>query len=261
MVAYALYPAWETPRLRNRLAEWLVADGRYAATVVDRYADPAHRDLEEVRDALIATREARVAWQEALATAQHEPVRHRGISRAAATDAQHALAQLGRSAMVLEAHLPARSADPRARRRPAWPRRCAGPPRRARRRYGSGGCRTGSRCVDAVAHWDVPTPTEDGTTPVGDPVVRPGRRAAAGRAGGVHPGPGRARRLDPGEQHPRGELSERPRSREAEKPRNREAGPQDADGTSGSSGSDGRSEGSDGRSVGSLPDRPWRGCP
>ncbi|PWS43019.1 hypothetical protein DKT74_19000, partial [Streptomyces sp. ZEA17I] len=28
--------------------------------------------------------------------------------------------------------------------------------------------------VDAVAHWDVATPTEDGTTPVGDPVVRRG---------------------------------------------------------------------------------------
>ncbi|NEB73026.1 FUSC family protein, partial [Streptomyces fulvissimus] len=173
MISYALYPAWETPRLRNRLAEWLVADGRYAATVVDRYADPAHRDLDEVRDALIATREARVAWQEALATAQHEPVRHRGISRAAATDAQHALAQLGRSAMVLEAHLPARSADPvpgaaqlaealrratekgakavRERRLPDW-----------------------QPVVDAVAHWDMPTPAEDGTTPVGDPVVRRG---------------------------------------------------------------------------------------
>ncbi|NED01731.1 FUSC family protein, partial [Streptomyces sp. SID6648] len=173
MAAYALYPAWETPRLRNRLAEWLVADGRYAATVVDRYADPASRDDEDVRDALIATREARVAWQEALATAQHEPVRHRGISRAAATDAQHALAQLGRSAMVLEAHLPARSADPvpgaaqlaealrratekgakavRERRLPDW-----------------------QPVVDAVAHWDMPTPTDDGTTPVGDPVVRRG---------------------------------------------------------------------------------------
>ncbi len=173
MAAYALYPAWETPRLRNRLAEWLVADGRYAATVVDRYADPASRDDEDVRDALIATREARVAWQEALATAQHEPVRHRGISRAAATDAQHALAQLGRSAMVLEAHLPARSADPvpgaaqlaealrratekgakavRERRLPDW-----------------------QPVVDAVAHWDMPTPADDGTTPVGDPVVRRG---------------------------------------------------------------------------------------
>jgi uncharacterized membrane protein YccC len=112
MTAYALYPAWETPRLRDRLANWLVTDGRYAATVLDRYADPASRSLDDVRTALLTTREARVAWQEALENAQHEPVRHRGISRTAASDAQDALAQFGRVAMLMEAHLPAASAGP-----------------------------------------------------------------------------------------------------------------------------------------------------
>ncbi|MCX4508281.1 FUSC family protein [Streptomyces anulatus] len=173
MISYAVYPAWETPRLRNRLAEWLVADVEYAATVVDRYADPTARDAEDVRDALIATREARVAWQEALATAQHEPVRHRGISRAAATDAQHALAQLGRSAMVLEAHLPARSADPvpgAAQLAEALRRATEKGARAVRERR----LPDWQPVVDAVAHWDMPTPTEDGTTPIGDPVVRRG---------------------------------------------------------------------------------------
>ncbi|MEV2245094.1 FUSC family protein [Streptomyces sp. NPDC049970] len=112
MVSYALYPAWETPRLRERLAGWLVTDGRYAATVLDRYADPASRTLDDVRAALLTTREARVAWQEALDTARHEPVRHRGISRTAASEAQDALAQFGRVAMLMEAHLPAASAHP-----------------------------------------------------------------------------------------------------------------------------------------------------
>ncbi|MDF6020270.1 FUSC family protein [Streptomyces sp. JH34] len=112
MAAYALYPAWETPRLRDRLAAWVVTDGRYAATVLDRYADPASRSLEDVRTALLTTREARVAWQEALETARHEPVRHRGISRTSAADAQDALAQFGRVAMLMEAHLPAASASP-----------------------------------------------------------------------------------------------------------------------------------------------------
>lgn len=112
MVAYALYPAWETPRLRDRLVSWLVTDGRYAATVLDRYADPASRSLDDVRAALLTTREARVAWQEALETARHEPVRHRGISRTAASDAEDALAQFGRVAMLMEAHLPAVSANP-----------------------------------------------------------------------------------------------------------------------------------------------------
>ncbi|WP_406252783.1 FUSC family protein [Streptomyces atratus] len=112
MISYALYPAWETPRLRGRLGDWLKADGRYAASVVDQYAEPAARGHDDVRSALLDTREARVAWQEALATAQHEPVRNRGLSRAAADDTQHALAQLGRAAMLLEAHLPGGGATP-----------------------------------------------------------------------------------------------------------------------------------------------------
>ncbi|MET9434145.1 FUSC family protein [Streptomyces sp. NPDC006551] len=112
MVAYAVYPAWETPRLRHRLADWLVADGRYAATVVAHYAAPAGPAFPDVREALLETRTARIAWQEAVARATHEPVRHRGLSRSAAEDAGHALAQFGRVVMLLEAHLPERGAPP-----------------------------------------------------------------------------------------------------------------------------------------------------
>ncbi|MGW6020995.1 FUSC family protein [Streptomyces sp. NPDC055099] len=112
MIAYAVYPAWETPRLRNRLADWLIADGRYAAAVVSRYADPVGKACPDVREALLAARDARIAWQEAVARAKNEPVRHRGLSRAAAADAEDALAQLGRVAMLMEAHLPDRDATP-----------------------------------------------------------------------------------------------------------------------------------------------------
>ncbi|MCS0639003.1 FUSC family protein [Streptomyces sp. LP05-1] len=113
MAAYAVYPAWETPRLRTRLADWLAADGRYAAQVVAHYADPAASGATAaVRESLLATRDARVAWQDALERAAHEPVRHRGLSRAAAGDAEHALAQFGRVAMLMEAHLPDRRATP-----------------------------------------------------------------------------------------------------------------------------------------------------
>ncbi|MFF9350274.1 FUSC family protein [Streptomyces sp. NPDC014734] len=112
MVSYAAYPAWETPRLRGRLGDWLKADGRYAAAVVDQYAEPVERGHGDVRSALLATREARVAWQEAVAAAQHEPVRNRGLSRSATADAEHALAEFGRAAMLLEAHLPRGGATP-----------------------------------------------------------------------------------------------------------------------------------------------------
>ncbi|MFF5423889.1 MULTISPECIES: FUSC family protein [unclassified Streptomyces] len=112
MLAYAVYPAWETPRLRGRLADWLAAAGRYAAAVAARYADPAGAPGPAVRAALLDTRAARVAWQEAVARATHEPVRHRGLSHAVAEEAGHALAQFGRAAMLLEAHLPDPGAPP-----------------------------------------------------------------------------------------------------------------------------------------------------
>ncbi|MER7730730.1 FUSC family protein [Streptomyces erythrochromogenes] len=106
MIGYALYPAWETPRLRTRLADWIAAGGRYAAAVLGQYADPGGARRADVREALLAARDARVAWHEAVDRAEGEPVRHRGLSRAAADDAGEALAALGRSTMLLEAHLP-----------------------------------------------------------------------------------------------------------------------------------------------------------
>ncbi|MFD8984032.1 FUSC family protein [Streptomyces sp. NPDC059564] len=112
MVAYAVYPAWETPRLRTRLADWLAAAGRYAAAVLGQYADPAGARRADVRETLLETRDARIAWQEALVRAEGEPVRHRGLSRAAADGAGDALAALGRHAMLLEAHIPDRAHDP-----------------------------------------------------------------------------------------------------------------------------------------------------
>ncbi|MGW6459275.1 FUSC family protein [Streptomyces sp. NPDC055078] len=112
MLAYALYPAWETPRLRSRLADWLIADGRYVAAVLDHYARPADRDSQEIRRALLAARDARIAWQDALAKAIHEPVRSRGMTRAAAEAAGYALGRLGRGAMLLEAHLPEHGSIP-----------------------------------------------------------------------------------------------------------------------------------------------------
>ncbi|MFI5803764.1 FUSC family protein [Streptomyces sp. NPDC051561] len=112
MVAYAVYPAWETPRLRTRLADWLVADGRYASAVLQRYADPAGAPGDAVRETLLATRQSRIAWQDALERAANEPVRHRGLSRSAADEAPDALAQLARVAMLMEAHLPSRDTHP-----------------------------------------------------------------------------------------------------------------------------------------------------
>ncbi|WP_306318572.1 MULTISPECIES: FUSC family protein [unclassified Streptomyces] len=112
MLAYALYPAWETPRLRTRLADWLVALGEYAAAVVGHYASPAGKSCPDVREALLKARDAHIAWEQAAARAKTEPVRHRGLSNAAAEEAAHALHHIGRVVMLMEAHLPERGATP-----------------------------------------------------------------------------------------------------------------------------------------------------
>ncbi|WP_326648056.1 FUSC family protein [Streptomyces sp. NBC_01750] len=112
MLAYLVFPAWETPRLLDRLADWLAANGRYAAAVVRGYADPAGRRRADVRQALLASRAANAAWRKALDRAKQEPVRHRGLTRRQAEDADEAVESLGRAAMLLETHLPERGARP-----------------------------------------------------------------------------------------------------------------------------------------------------
>ncbi|WP_369201943.1 FUSC family protein [Streptomyces sp. PU-14G] len=120
MLSYALFPAWETPLLRDRLADWLAATGRYAIAVMDAFAQPAERAPRQVREALLDTRAARQTWEQTVNRAEAEPVRHRGthspLSRRSASDAQSALVTLGRATMLLEAHLPDREApsDPGA---------------------------------------------------------------------------------------------------------------------------------------------------
>ncbi len=113
MVSYALFPAWETPLLRDRLADWLAATGRYAMAVLDAFAQPAERAPRQVREALLDTRAARMEWEQTVSRAEAEPVRHRGrLSQRSVTDAQSALVTMGRATMLLEAHLPDRDAQP-----------------------------------------------------------------------------------------------------------------------------------------------------
>ncbi|MGW7515971.1 FUSC family protein [Streptomyces sp. NPDC054796] len=113
MLSYAVFPAWETPLLRDRLADWLEANGRYAIAVLDCFARPAERAPRQVREALLDARAARLEWEQTAARAGAEPVRHRGrLSRRSANDAQSALVTMGRVTMLLEPHLPERDAKP-----------------------------------------------------------------------------------------------------------------------------------------------------
>ncbi|MFD6925771.1 FUSC family protein [Streptomyces sp. NPDC059944] len=106
MLAYVVFPAWETPRLPGRLADWLAANGRYAASVLRNYAEPTREHHADMRRALLASREAYAAWQEAYDRARQEPVRPRGLTSREAQEAQEALKGFGRAAMLMESHVP-----------------------------------------------------------------------------------------------------------------------------------------------------------
>ncbi|WUH95377.1 FUSC family protein [Streptomyces sp. NBC_00433] len=112
MAAYAVFPAWETPRLRDRLAEWIEATAGYAAAVMEAHADPSRRRPGAVRRALLDLRAAGAAWDQAVTRADAEPVRHRGLSRSAVRDADAALSAVGRVGLVMEAHQPSKDAAP-----------------------------------------------------------------------------------------------------------------------------------------------------
>lgn len=106
MLAYAVFPAWETPRLRERLADWLAADGRHAAAVLRHFAEPTAERRADMRSAQLASRRARAAWQEAYDRAQQEPVRPRGLTAQEAKDAQEALKGFDRAATLMESRVP-----------------------------------------------------------------------------------------------------------------------------------------------------------
>ncbi|MFE2724526.1 FUSC family protein [Kitasatospora sp. NPDC059327] len=116
LLAYALFPTWQTARLGERLAEWLAAAGRYAAAVLAVYEDPGAPRGREVRSALLDSREARSELLQAMQRADAEPGRHAsglpGVSRRQLDRARAAVGHLGRVVVLLEAHLPAADAEP-----------------------------------------------------------------------------------------------------------------------------------------------------
>ncbi|MEW2603231.1 MULTISPECIES: FUSC family protein [Streptomyces] len=106
ILAYAVFPAWETPRLPERLADWLAANGRYAAAVLRNYAEPTRERRADMRSAQLASRKARAAWQEAYDRAKQEPVRPRGLTSREAEEAQEALEGFDRAATLMENRVP-----------------------------------------------------------------------------------------------------------------------------------------------------------
>ncbi|WP_404189794.1 FUSC family protein [Streptomyces tauricus] len=106
MLAYVVFPAWETPRLPSRLADWLTANGRYAAAVLRSHAEPTTEHRADMRRAQLASRRARAAWHEGYDRARQEPVPPRGLTSREAEEAQEALKGFDRAAMLMESLVP-----------------------------------------------------------------------------------------------------------------------------------------------------------
>jgi uncharacterized membrane protein YccC len=106
LIAYAVFPTWQTVRLPDRLAAYIEAGGRYAAAAVAAFGAPSADSYRAVREALLDHRQARAELLTATAQAADEPVRHRGLRNSQISGARSAMAGLGRTALLLEAHLP-----------------------------------------------------------------------------------------------------------------------------------------------------------
>ncbi|MFF7634725.1 FUSC family protein [Kitasatospora sp. NPDC008050] len=114
LLTFALFPSWDSARLGDRLADWIAASGVYCAAVLTVFGEPAAHGAEHVRGALLDAREARAELRLAVERAEVEPVRHALPVPAAKQleKARAAVGLLGRSGVLLEAHLPGREAEP-----------------------------------------------------------------------------------------------------------------------------------------------------
>ena len=112
LAAYAVFPTWQTVRLPDRLAAYVAAGGEYSGAAVSAYADPSAKTRARIREALLTHRQTRAELLTATEQAAAEPVRHRGLGAAQLADARAAMAALGRTTMLMEAHLPAPGSEP-----------------------------------------------------------------------------------------------------------------------------------------------------
>ncbi|WP_042403893.1 FUSC family protein [Streptacidiphilus carbonis] len=118
LIAYALFPTWQTVRLPDRLAAYVEAGGHYAAAAVAAFGAPSADSYRAVREALLDHRQARAELLTATGQAADEPVRHRGLRNSQISGARSAMAALGRTTLLMEAHLPPLDADPGSPRAP-----------------------------------------------------------------------------------------------------------------------------------------------
>ena len=111
LVAFAIWPTWEGPQARDRLATLADMARAYVGGVLDALADPGRYDAAALATRRRAARLARTNAEASVATSLAEPSARR-IDGDVAAGILAGLRRLDGGALVLEAHLE----DRRARR-------------------------------------------------------------------------------------------------------------------------------------------------
>ncbi|GAB2700041.1 FUSC family protein [Kitasatospora kifunensis] len=114
LLTFALFPTWASTRLGDLLADWIAASGVYCAAVLTVFGEPAAHGAQEVRSALLDSRDARAELRLAVERAEVEPVGQAlpTVPAKQLEKARAAVGLLGRAGLLLEAQLPDRDAEP-----------------------------------------------------------------------------------------------------------------------------------------------------
>jgi len=105
MLAYRLWPTWESARAGGTLGALLEAQGQYGAAVLEAYADPGARRPEALHRSLVAARLARSNAQASVDRLLTEPDSDE-MPRETALGVIASVQLYARSAMTLHARLP-----------------------------------------------------------------------------------------------------------------------------------------------------------
>src|SRR6202044_3621504 len=76
LVAYTVWPTWAATSMPDRLADLIVAEGRYAKAVLTAWADPAGADRRSLQQARLDARLARTNAEAVAGRWLAQPSRH-----------------------------------------------------------------------------------------------------------------------------------------------------------------------------------------
>lgn len=112
LLAYAVWPTWESAQVPERLAALLAAQRRYGTGVLGAYTEPAAADRPAVREARAAARLARTNAEASVDRMLGEPARTRRLPADTALGILASIRRYALAALALDAHADERREQP-----------------------------------------------------------------------------------------------------------------------------------------------------